>query len=266
VWKGFVSFGLVSFPVRLQVAAREKSIQFHLLHKKDLSRVKEVYFCQTENKPLGREDLVKGYEVSKDEYVVVEQADLDKIAPKTAKVMEIVQFVKADDFDPVFLDKSYHVIPDGDVTKPYALFREAMKQRGQYAIAKVAMHNREHIVVMRPDGNELMLHTMFFENEIQHAEVKTGSEKFSPQELKLAGQLIDTLTAKFDPKKFHDEYEANLQRLIEQKQKGERVTETKSEKPAPVVNILEALRKSLAENKSDAKPKPRAKSAKRRAA
>jgi DNA end-binding protein Ku len=260
VWKGFVSFGLVSFPVRLQVAAREKSIQFHLLHKKDLSRVKEVYFCQTEDKPLERKDLVKGFEVSKGEYVVVEQAELDKIAPKTAKVMDILEFVQAGDFDPVFLDKSYHLLPDGDVPKPYALFREAMKQRGQYAIAKVAMHNREHIVVIRPDGNQLMLHTMFFADEIQPAEVKAGPEKFSAKELKLAGQLIDTLTAKFDPNKFHDEYRTNLQRLIEQKQKGERVTISKREKPAPVVNILDALRKSLAEDKSGAKAKPRAKS------
>ena len=108
VWKGFVSFGLVSFPVRLQVAAREKSIQFHLLHKKDLSRVKEVYFCQAEDKPLKREDLVKGFEVSKDEYVVIDQADLDKIAPKTAKVMDILEFVKAGDFDPVL---SRQVLP-----------------------------------------------------------------------------------------------------------------------------------------------------------
>ncbi len=259
VWKGFISFGLVSFPVRLQVAARERSIQFHLLHKKDLSRVKEVYFCQAENKPLERADLVKGFEVSKDEYVVVEQAELDKIAPNTAKVMDILEFVKAADFDAVFLDKSYHVIPDGDIAKPYALFREAMKQRGQYAIAKVAMHDREHLVAIRPDGNELMLHTMFFANEIQQAEVKTGSEKFSAKELKLAGQLIDTLTAKFDPKKFHDEYQTNLQRLIEQKQKGERLTFSKTAKPASVSNILDALRKSLAEKKP-------AKPAKRRAA
>jgi DNA end-binding protein Ku len=250
VWKGFVSFGLVSFPVRLQVAAREKSIQFHLLHKKDMSRVKEVYFCQTENKPLTRKDMVRGFEVSKDEYVVVEQAELDKIAPRTAKVMEILEFVKADDFDPVFLDKSYHVIPDGDVGQPYALFREAMKQRGQYAIAKVAMHNREHIVVMRPDANELMLHTMFFADEIQQVEVKKSSEKFSAQELKLAGQLIDTLSGKFDPKKYHDEYRTNVERLIEQKQKGERVTAPKQKRPARVSNILDALRKSLAENKS----------------
>jgi DNA end-binding protein Ku len=271
VWKGFVSFGLVSFPIRLQVAAREKSIRFHLLHKKDLSRVKEVYFCQAEDKPLKREDLVKGFEVSKEEYVVIDDADLNKIAPKSAKVMDILQFVKADEFDPVFLDKSYHVLPEGDVTKPYALLRDAMKQRGQYAIAKVAMHNREHIVVIRPDGNELMLHTMFFVDEVQQVSVKTGSEKFSAQEMKLAGQLIDTLTARFDPAKFHDEYQANLRRLIEQKQKGERVTVAKSEKPSQVVNIMEALRKSLAknqtmENQKESRPKPRAKPRKRRAA
>ena len=164
--------------------------------------------------------------------------------------MDILEFVKAGDFDPVYLDKSYHVIPDGGVLKPYALFREAMQQRGQYAIAKVAMHNREHIVVIRPDGGELMLHTMFFADEIQQtAEVKTGSEKFSAKELKLAGQLIDTLSGKFDPKKFHDEYRANVERLIEQKQKGERVTVSKSAKPAPVANILDALRKSLAAGK-----------------
>lgn len=266
VWKGFIGFGLVSFPVRLMVAVREKPIQFHLLHKKDLSRVKEVYFCRAEDKPLRRDDMVKGFEVRKDEYVVVDQAELDKIAPKTAKVMDILEFVKSDDVDPVFLDKSYHVIPDGDLTKPYALFRDAMTQRGQFAIAKMAMHNREHIVVIRPDGNELMLHTMFFSEEIQQIEVKVRSEKFSAKELKLAGQLIDALTAKFDPKKFHDEYQTNLKRLIEQKQKGERVTTPKNEKPAQVVNILEALRKSLAENKPTVKAKQKTKSAKRTAA
>lgn len=258
VWKGFISFGLVSFPVRLQVAARDKSIHFHLLHKKDMSRVKEVYYCQAENKPLERDDLVRGFEVSKGEYVVIDQADLDKIAPKTARVMDILEFVKANDFDPVYMDASYHVMPDGDVVKPYALFREAMKQRGQYAIAKVAMHNREHIVVIRPDGNELMLHTMFFAEEVRQVDVKTGSEKFSEKELKLAGQLIDTLSGKFDPKQYHDQYEENLQRLIEQKQKGEKVTAAKAEKPTTVVNILDALRKSLAENKGGAKAQPEA--------
>ena len=110
--------------------------------------------------------------------------------------------MKAVDFDPVFLDKSYHMLPDGEIVKPYALLREAMKEREQYAIAKVAMHNREHIVAIRPSENELMLRTMFFADEIQRANVKATPEKFSEKEMQLAGQLIDSLTAKFQPEKF----------------------------------------------------------------
>lgn len=266
VWKGFISFGLVSFPVRLQAAARNKPVRFHMLHKKDLSRINEVFFCQVEDKPLQRDDIVKGYEVSKDEYVVVDQAELDKIAPKTAKVMDILQFVKAEELDPVYLDTSYHVLPDGDVTKPYALLREAMQDRKQYAIAKVAMHNREHIVVLRPSGNELMLHTMFFADEIHKVDVKAPRERFSDKELKLASQLIDTLTAKFQPEKFHDEYRENVARLIEQKQKGETVRAVKQERPTRVVNILEALQKSLSEKQRPAKTAPREKRGRHRAA
>jgi DNA end-binding protein Ku len=256
VWKGFVSFGLVSFPVRLHPAARDKPVRFHMLHAKDLSRVREVFFCRAEDKPLRREDLVKGFEVSKDEYVVVEQAELDKIAPKTAGVMEILQFVKAGDFDPVYLDKSYHMVPDGDVLKPYALLREAMDRRKQLAIAKVAMHNREHIVALRPAGGEIMLHTLFFADEIRKVEVKTGPARFSEKELQLASQLIDSLSAKFQPQKFHDEYAENVERLIEQKRKGERIRAPKRERPSSVVNIMDALKKSLAASASS-RPKAR---------
>jgi DNA end-binding protein Ku len=253
VWKGFVSFGLVSFPVRLMAAARNKPIKFHMLHKKDYSRIKEVFFCREEDKPLKREDIVRGFEVSKDQYVVITDQELEKIAPKTAKVMDILQFVKADNFDPVFLDKSYHVVPDGDIVKPYALLREAMSKRQQYAIAKVAMHNREHIVVLRPSGNELMLHTMFFADEIQRVDVKTGPAKFSDKELQLASQLMDTLMAKFEPEKFQDEYQQNVMNLIEQKEKGEKVKAPKYERPAPVVDILQALKNSLAQGASNQK-------------
>ena len=266
VWKGFVSFGLVSFPIRLQAAAREKPVRFHMLHKKDHSRLKEVFYCRAEDKPVSREDITRGYEVSKDEYVVVEPAELEKIAPKTAKVMDILQFVEQQEFDPVFLDKSYHVLPDGDVIKPYALLREAMKKHQKFAIAKVAMHNREHIVVIRPSGSELMLHTMFFVDEIQKADVKAGAEKFSDKEMRLASQLIDSLTAKFKPEQFHDEYQEDVKRLIEQKQKGERVRGVKHERPREVVNILEALQKSLAANPGKEKPGSRAKPRRHKAA
>jgi len=260
VWKGFVSFGLVSFPVRVQAAARNKPVRFHMLHKKDLSRVKEVFFCREENKPLERDDIVKGFEVSKNEFVVVEQAELDKIAPTTAKVMDILQFVKAEEFDPVYLDKSYHMLPDGDVAKPYALLREAMEQRRQFAIAKVAMHNREHIVVLRPSDTEIMLHTLFFANEVQHVDVKISTPKFSAKETQLAAQLIDTLSAKFDPSKFEDEYQKNVEHLIEQKQNGEKVRAPgKVERPTRVVNILQALQKSLEANKVASKGETRSK-------
>src|SRR5579872_1367225 len=264
VWKGFVSFGLVSFPVRLHAAARNKTLQFHMLHNKDLSRVKEVFYCRAEDKPLQRDDLVKGFEVSKDEYVVVDDAELAKIAPKSAKVMDILEFVQADDFDPVFMDKSYHMLPDGEVAKPYVLLREALEKRRQFAIAKLTMHNREHIVVLRPSGEELMLHTMFFLDEIQKVDLKATSAKVSDKELELAFQLIDTLSGKFQPEKFHDEYQANVERLIEQKQKGERVRAVAHERPRAPVNILEALQKSLAQSKTGAKSAA-AKSRRRRA-
>jgi len=266
VWKGFISFGLVSFPVRLQTAAREKPIRFHMLHKKDLARLKEVFYCREENKPVEREEIARGYEISKDKYVLVEPSELEKIAPKSSKVMDILQFVKADEFDPVYMDKSYRVVPDGGVTKPYALLRESMKENKQFAIAKISMHNREHIVVVRPSGGELMLHTMFFVDEIQRVEVKAGPEKFSEKEMRLASQLIETLTAKFQPEKFHDEYRENLKQLIDQKQNGERVRGVKHEKPARVVNILEALQKSLAESHNKEKAAKPSKGRRRKAA
>lgn len=250
VWKGFVSFGLVSFPVRLHAAARNKSVQFHMLHKKDLSRIKEVFYCREEDKPLDREDIVKGFEVAKGEYVVVDPEELKKIAPPTAKVMEIVQFVQESEFDPVYMDKSYHMVPDGEVSKSYALLLEVMKKQRRFAIGKVAMHNREHIAVLRAAGNEIMLHTMFFADEVQASPVEMGqAPKFSAKEIQLAAQLIDALTEKFEPEKFHDEYEERVEKLIEQKRKGEPVKGTAYKRPAPVVNIVEALQRSLEASK-----------------
>src|SRR6516225_4506371 len=142
VWKGYISFGLVSFPVSLHAAARPESVHFHMLHKKDLSRVKEVWYCAEENKPIDRSDIVKGYETSKDKYVVVEDEELKKVAPPTATAMDIQQFVGNDEVDPVFFETSYYVAAEDKTAKPYALFVAALTAAKQHAIAKVAMHNR----------------------------------------------------------------------------------------------------------------------------
>src|SRR5882672_10255833 len=150
VWKGHLTFGLVSFPIRLFSAARSETVSFNLLHKDDNSRIKQVTFCQAEDKPVPRSELVKGYEYEKDRYVVIEDEDIKKMAPSTAKVMEILEFVKSTEVDPVYYESSYYIAPDDAGEKPYALLFNTLKQTGYVGVAKIAMHNREHIVIFRP--------------------------------------------------------------------------------------------------------------------
>src|SRR5437588_7090418 len=150
VWKGHLTFGLVSMPVKLYSAARSETVSFNQLHKHDNSRVKQVIYCQAEDKPIQRSEIVKGYEYEKDKYVVIEDEDIKRVAPKTAKTMEILEFVKAEQVDPIYLESSYYIAPDEGGEKPYALLFQALRESSYYALAKVAMHNRQHIIVLRP--------------------------------------------------------------------------------------------------------------------
>ncbi|HTP89848.1 MAG TPA: Ku protein, partial [Bryobacteraceae bacterium] len=170
VWKGHLTFGLVTIPVRLFSAARSETISFNMLHKDDHSRIRQVTYCQLEDKPIARSETVKGYEYEKDHYVVVEDEEIRKVAPKTAKVMEILEFVKADQVDPIYLESSYYVAPEEGGEKAYALLFTALKESGYYALAKVAMHNREHIIVMRPGDKGIVSHTMYFQDEIRQVD------------------------------------------------------------------------------------------------
>jgi len=251
VWKGYVSFGLVSFPVRLYAAGRAEAVHFHLLHKKDLSRVKEVWYCATEDKPIERADMVRGYEIAKGDYVVVEDEELESVAPETASTMEIIQFVRESEVDPVYFETSYYVAPGDNITKPYALFLKALKDSGHDAIAKLSMHGREHIVLIRSgnggDEGGLLLHTLYYPDELHEANKQSIPTKVvaTKKELELATQLIKQLAAPFKPEQFHDAYRENVEKLIEQKQKGERITKNPKRKPAPVIDLMEALKKSL---------------------
>ena len=158
---------MVSFPVRLYSAARSESISFNQLHKADGSRVKQVLYCQAEDKPIPRSEIVKGYEYEKDRYVVIEDEEVKKVAPQTAKVMEILEFVPTDQVDPIYLETSYYMAPDEAGEKPYALLFDALKRSGRVGVAKVAMHNREHIVILRPGKNGVLMHTMYYTHEIR---------------------------------------------------------------------------------------------------
>jgi DNA end-binding protein Ku len=207
VWKGHLTFGLVTIPVRLFSAARSETISFNLLHKDDHSRIRQVTYCQKEDKPIQRSETVKGYEYEKDHYVVIEDEDIKKVAPKTARVMEILEFVKADQVDPVYLESSYYVAPDEGGEKAYALLFTALKDSGYYALAKVAMHNREHIIVLRPGAKGILSHTMFFQDEIRQVdEFRTDTSLVKDKELAMAKMLISSLEADFEPQKYHDEY------------------------------------------------------------
>jgi DNA end-binding protein Ku len=253
VWKGHLTFGLVSFPIRLFSAARSETISFNLLHKDDHSRIKQVTFCQAEDKPVPRSDLVKGYEYEKDHYVVIDEEDIKKVAPKTARVMEILEFVKADQVDPIYLESSYYVAPDEGGEKPYALLFQALRESQYYAVAKVAMHNREHIIVLRPGSKGILSHTMYFQDEIRQVEeFRTDTSLVKDKELAMAKMLISSLEADFEPQKYHDEYRLNLHRMIEAKIEGKKVVAAPSEHTAPVIDIMEALKRSLAEKRKPA--------------
>jgi DNA end-binding protein Ku len=253
VWKGHLTFGLVSFPVRLFSAARSETISFNLLHKDDHSRIKQITYCQAEDKPVPRSELVKGYEYEKDHYVVVDEEDIKKVAPKTAKVMEILEFVKADQVDPIYLESSYYLAPDEGGEKPYALLFEALRRSNFYGVAKIAMHNREHIIILRPGAKGILSHTMYYVDEIRQVdEFRTDTGLVKDKELDLAKMLISSLEADFEPQKYKDTYRENLQKMIEAKIEGHTVVETPEAKVAPVIDIMEALKRSLAEKRKPA--------------
>ena len=252
-WKGYISFGLVSIPIRLYSGARGKTISFHLLHKKDNSRVHEVMYCDAEDKPVSRSELIKGFEYKKGQYVTVTADEIKKVTPATQSIMEIVEFIKGDEIDPVFFETSYYVGADANGEKPYALLFEAMQQSNYDALAKVTMHGREHIVILRPAKRGIMLHTMYYADEIRDVpEVAPRSTLVKEKELQMAKALIESLVGDFRPEQYKDTYRENLEKLIAAKAKGKEITPAAEPKTAKVVDIMEALRKSL-ESKSTAR-------------
>lgn len=253
VWKGHLTFGLVSFPIKLYSAARSESISFNQLHKTDGSRVRQVLYCAAEDKPIPRTEIVKGFEYEKDRYVVIDDEDVKKVAPQTAKVMEIQEFVKADQVDPIFFETSYYMAPEEAGEKPYALLFDALKRSGYVGIAKVSMHNREHVVILRPGENGVLLHTMYYTHEIRKVdEFRTDLSLVKEKELALAQSLVEALAAEFEPEKYKDGYRENLLQLIEAKKEGKEVVATPEPRQEKVVDILEALKASLAVAKKPA--------------
>ncbi len=255
VWTGYLTFGLISMPVRLFSGARDERVSFNMLHRKDMARVKQQLICSEDGEVVERDDIVKGYEYRKGEYVVIEPEEIKKIEPRTAKAMEILEFVPSGEVDPLYFDASYYLRPEEAGKRPYALLSKAMQQTKYVAIAKLTMHNREYTVFLRPHEGGLMLHTMYYENEVRHME-DSGTEnvELKDAEVKIAHQLIEALAANFEPEKYHDTFQENLKELIQARLEGKEVTEVeKPKKMEPVVDLMSALKASL-DNMDKKKP------------
>src|SRR6202163_3891397 len=254
VWSGYLTFGLISMPVRLFSGARSSGISFNMLHRDDLQRVRQQYYCPADNRVVERSEIVKGYEFRKGEYVVIEPEEIKKIEPQTAKSMEILEFVKSSEVDPVFFESSYYMLPEEAGRRPYALLTKALEESEYVAIAKLTMHNREYTVFLRPHKGGLMLHTMYYAEEVRSVESFGAPDvEIKEAEIKVAHQLIEALAGEWEPEKYHDTFQDNLKKLIETKLEGGEIQAVEQPKKlAPVVDLMAALKESLAQTKKPA--------------
>jgi DNA end-binding protein Ku len=247
VWKGYITFGLISVPVRLFTAARGERVGFNQLHRECNTRIRQQLFCPTCNRTVERSEIIKGYEYSKDQYVLVEEKEIKQIAPESADAMEIMEFVKLEEVDPLYFESSFYATPEEAGRKAYHLLTDTMHKLGYAAIAKLTMHQREYTVLIRSRDNGLTLHTMYYPNEIR-AVAEYGRDanfEVKPQEAKLAEQLIESLAASFEPEKYSDAYQQRLKELVEAKREGKEITPTEGPKLAPVIDLMAALQESL---------------------
>jgi DNA end-binding protein Ku len=247
MWKGAISFGLVTIPVKVYGATEEKTLRFNQLHAADGGRIKYKRVCSIDGEEVSFGDIAKGYEYEKDHYVMITDEELDALPVKTTRAIEIERFVDSEQIDPIYFQRSYYLVPDGTGVKAYHLLREAMSDDGKVALAKVAFREKEHLATVRLRENVLVLETMFWPDEIRDARFDELDEEVElrPQEIKMARSLIDSLTDDFEPKDFQDEYRAALEDLIAKKVQGEEITYAEPAEPSKVVDLMDALRASV---------------------
>jgi DNA end-binding protein Ku len=260
---GTISFGLVSIPVRLYTAAASANVSFNLLHAKCGSRIKQQTFCPTCNEVVDRASLVRGYEFAKDQYVRVTDDELKALEGEASKVIDIAEFVPLQSVDPIFFEKTYYLGPDKGGDKAYRLLADAMEKGKRVALATFVMRGKESLVLIRPARGGLMLHTMYFADEVRDfGEIDRGqAAKIKPGELDLALQLIDGLASdEFQPERFQDEYRHRVLDLVNQKVEGKEVTAVGPQvQRAQVIDLMEALKESLAKRVASGEKKPLAK-------
>lgn len=244
-WKGAISFGLVVIPVKMYIATESKTPSFHLLHKKCLTRPKQVLYCEKDDEYFKAEDTVRGYEYTEDEYIVVDESDFRKVPVSTTRTIHIVGFVEEAEVDPIYFYGCHYLEPEEVGAKPFALLRETLIKTKRVGLAKVAFQRREHLCCLRPRRDLLLLHTLHYQDEILPPGIVLPPAEGTPAEMKMAASLVEAMARPFRPEEYQDEYRVALKKMLEAKMKGEEIKVPKAPK-AKVGDLMTALKDSIA--------------------
>jgi DNA end-binding protein Ku len=254
IWKGAISFGMVTIPVKLYTATESKDVRLRLLHRTDGAPIEEKRFCTADGKEVAWDDLVRGYEVEKGEFVVLEPDEIDAAKPESSTTIDIGDFVEASEIDPVYFEKTYFVEPTEVGAKPFSLLKRALEETDRVALARVTIRTRERLATLRSYEDTLTLETMFWPDEIRSTgslDLPEGAEaRVRPKELQMARSLVESLADRFRPESYTDAYRTALEDLIQQKMRGEK-RNAKRRRPQPkVIDLMEALKASVAESRT----------------
>ncbi len=259
IWNGSISFGLVNIPIGLAVATQRKDVAFRTLHRECKTPIQQKRYCPFHEREVEREELVKGWEVSKGEFVIVEEEDLEAVALQRSNSIEILRFVELVQVDPVYFDRTYYLAPASAEAqrRPYVLLLEAMKESKMAAVGKFVLWGKENLCLIRPYEDSLALETLFFGEDVRsHAEIEEAvhETEVNDAELTLARQVIESITGEFDPEEFKNEYREDVREMLEAKVSGKEIAKPEPMPEAPVVDLMEALKKSVAETKGAKAP------------
>lgn len=245
IWNGVISFGMVSIPVKLYTATEDKDISFNLLHKECGTRLKQLRWCPEHERAVEWGEIARGYEYAKDEYVVMEDADFERLPLPSKQTVELTAFVDAAEIDPIYYQKTYYLEPERKGVKPYALLVQALQEKGLTGVAKIAIRNKEQLCALRTMDGGLVIETLHYPDEIREAPSEGEDVEVSERELDMAYALIDLLRDDFDPEKYHDEYRQALMKVIDAKLEGVEVEPEAVARPAKVTDLMSALKASV---------------------
>lgn len=271
IWNGSISFGLVNIPIGLALATQRDDVSFRTLHRECGTPIKQKRWCPHHEREVEADELVKGWEVAKGEYVIVEESDLESVALQRSQSIEILRFVKLEDVDPVYFDRTYYLAPAAADAqrRPYVLLLRAMQESGTAAVGKFVLWGKENLCLIRAQGDTLAMELLFFADDVRSkAEIEEAVEatEVRDAELSLAGQVINSLVGEWDPQDFENEYRRDLRAMLDAKLSGEQIARPEPVAETPVIDLMEALRRSVAEVQTAKKPKAASKGGSRKKA